>query len=262
MALSWGHGRNVEFVNKGGGLQRHNQFAQRYTPQPQHGICAKHNAPQSNWSIAPQDKDRSGRRLYFAASRGDTADLVTSLADGAQSNWRHPKNSQMPLHIAAEQGHTEAVRMLLEAGAYVHSEDSDGNLPLHLAAAGGHLEVVRRLTTADQHLSQGDRKSLDWKNHFGYAALHAAAENNMVPVVLHLLDLGADVERKNQSVRTPLHLAAANGNVEATRILIAAGANPLSEDRMCKKPHELARENGHWSIVDFLMDPYGGIRMP
>ena len=76
-----------------------------------------------------------------------------------------------------------------------------------------------------------------------------------------MLDLGAPVDTKENLCRTALHLAANNGHLETCQILIAAGANPLMEDKRFKKPHELARDAKHWPVVDFLMDPYGGIAL-
>merc|ERR1719506_3320006 len=134
-----------------------------------------HNYARSQKSCAAQDASRSGRDLYMSAQRGDTEGVLTALANGARWNWRHPKCDETALHTAAAQGHDEVVRLLLEAGAYVHTEDGDGNLALQKAAYGGHAAVLRWLLTADQHLQQRDRASLDWRNHFGHTALHAAA---------------------------------------------------------------------------------------
>ena len=96
----------------------------------------------------------------------------------------------------------------------------------------------------------------------GYTALQAAAANNHIDVVYTLMNVGAAFDTKENLCRTALHLAANNGHLEMCQILIAAGAQPLVEDKRFKKPHELARQNKHWPVVDFLMDPYGGIRLP
>ena len=57
-------------------------------------------------------------------------------------------------------------------------------------------------------------------------------------------------------------MAAEAGNFEICRLLLSAGADPLIEDKRFKKPHELARDNAHWAVLDLLMDPYGGIKLP
>lgn len=106
--------------------------------------------------------------------------MLCALADGGRWSWTHPKLAETALHAAARQGHSEAVRTLLEAGAYVHAEDGEGNLALHKAAAQGHLQILKQLLSADQHLRQHDRASLNWKNHFG-----AAPTPTQSPVARH-----------------------------------------------------------------------------
>lgn len=48
-----------------------------------------------------------------------------------------------PLHYAAWQGKADSVLMLLRAGAAVNGASHDGQIPLHLSAQYGHYEVVR-----------------------------------------------------------------------------------------------------------------------
>ena len=61
------------------------------------------------------------------APRAHCAGMLCALADGGRWSWTHPKLAETALHAAARQGHSEAVRTLLEAGAYVHAEDGEGN---------------------------------------------------------------------------------------------------------------------------------------
>jgi hypothetical protein len=50
-----------------------------------------------------------------------------------------------PLHHAANRGHLEVVRWLVERGAAVNRREANGFTPILLAAAAGHREVVRFL---------------------------------------------------------------------------------------------------------------------
>jgi hypothetical protein len=53
---------------------------------------------------------------------------------------------RMPSHWAAEKGHLEVVRLLLDRGAQCESSDTcEYKTPLHWAAEEGHLEVVQLL---------------------------------------------------------------------------------------------------------------------
>ena len=54
-----------------------------------------------------------------------------------------------PLHIAAQEGQLEVVRLLLEANADNEKAEQNGATPLYIAAQDGQLEVVRLLLEAN-----------------------------------------------------------------------------------------------------------------
>ena len=57
----------------------------------------------------------------------------------------------------------------------------------------------------------------------GYTPLLVAVVNGQRGLVSHLLQLGADIEARNEGVgRTALHIAAQSGDEELLRILLAA----------------------------------------
>jgi ankyrin repeat protein len=63
---------------------------------------------------------------------------------------RLPKNPAAndggtPLHLAAEKGHLETVKLLLEHAKDKNPADNIGSTPLHWAAQKGHLETVKFL---------------------------------------------------------------------------------------------------------------------
>jgi ankyrin repeat protein len=56
-----------------------------------------------------------------------------------------------PLHAASCNGHVNAVRSLLCAGANVKAVMRDGQTPLSLACQRGHGDAVRALLSVDAH---------------------------------------------------------------------------------------------------------------
>ncbi|KAM9762019.1 cyclin-dependent kinase 4 inhibitor C isoform 1-T2 [Menidia menidia] len=78
--------------------------------------------------------------------------LVRDLLEaGADPNRPDPVLRLTATHDAAREGFPESVRALLEHGADVNLPDAHGNLPLHLAAREGHLEVVELLGARTAH---------------------------------------------------------------------------------------------------------------
>ena len=60
--------------------------------------------------------------------------------------------------------------------------------------------------------------------------LHAAAYDGKAVIVERLIDLGADVNAKESSGRTPLHHAANNGHIDVIVELVRSGADIESKD--------------------------------
>ena len=54
----------------------------------------------------------------------------------------------IPLCAAAENGHSGAVRLLLDAGADTESANAEGLSPFCIATKNGHAEVVKMLLDA------------------------------------------------------------------------------------------------------------------
>ena len=85
--------------------------------------------------------------LLHWALHNDTEALRMLLEAGADVSAQDWEGSTL-LHLAASKGNVAAIRMLLEAGADVNAQDQEGNTPLHLAASGGNVAATRMLLKA------------------------------------------------------------------------------------------------------------------
>lgn len=142
-------------------------------------------------------------------------------------------NEHQPINLAAEEGHAGIVHVLLEAGAdplkgiYPHREATS---PLTMARDRGHTTVVeviegwlneQRGTTSKgetftraaadgdikkvHSLLDEDAQLIDATDRSGKTALFKAIDRGDLPLVLELLDRGADVDHRAADGRRPIH---------------------------------------------------------
>lgn len=134
------------------------------------------------------------------------------------------------LSLAAIKGKTEALTMLLEAGADPNILNGTRKGPiLALAAMGGHPEIVKILLAAGADPNAADEP-------YGYTVLHSAAEafgapdstqteiDNITETVRLLLAAGAKINVKNADGHTPLFYARQQYRPYVEKLLLEAGA--------------------------------------
>jgi ankyrin repeat protein len=156
--------------------------------------------------------------LIEAADNGHLDVVKLLIENGADVNLKG-EAWYGPLHAAAAKGHIEVVKILLENGADINIFHQ--NKPLHNAAMNGHIEVAEILLA---HGADINAKGTDEA-----APLHTAVSNNQLAMVKWLLSKGANVNPRASYGCTPLHSAARRNNVEIGKILLEQGADPTLE---------------------------------
>ena len=94
-------------------------------------------------------------------------------------------DNETPLHCAAQYGHFQVVRLLLEELTDPTMRNNKFETPLDLAALYGRLEVVKLLLCAHPNLLSCNTKK--------HTPLHLASRNGHLSVVQVLLDAGMDI---------------------------------------------------------------------
>ncbi|XP_072017055.1 transient receptor potential cation channel subfamily A member 1-like [Amphiura filiformis] len=87
------------------------------------------------------------------------------------------------LHIAAWNGHSKVIQLLMLRGALLH-RDHEGRTPLHLSSMAGNIDCMRILLSTHSYL-------LDQVDRQGESALHVAAREGQAKAVGYLLTAGA-----------------------------------------------------------------------
>jgi ankyrin repeat protein len=150
--------------------------------------------------------------LMRAVQNDDAARVKTLIADGANVDELDP-NGDAPLVMAAYLGHTEIVRLLLEAGADVRAVDPGMKATaLHAAAYAGRTDAARLLIQHGIDIDkQGPRN--------GYTALHDAIWQNNIETARVIIDAGANLTLASHTGETPLDFARAKHRKEIVAMI-------------------------------------------
>ena len=175
----------------------------------------------------------------------------------------------------------DAVRVLLDLGADIHSRNDSGETALFRAAANGLCRMIQVLmeygadiharsklgrsvlfTAVECHYRSDETVSLllelgvdvHLQDSAGNTALILAAAGDKLDVVKLLLGHGANPHTKNEAGDTALTLAAAKGKPDAVKLLLNHSANPHTKNETGGTALSLSAGNGHSEVHEVLLD--------
>lgn len=187
-----------------------------------------------------------GPSLHTYAQDGNLDEVRKLLAEGVDVNLGDKTYGQTPLSWAAESGHLDVAKLLLEYEADFNITDNVGRTPLSWAARRGHKDIVQLL------LENGDNVGSTDKNQ--RTPLSLAAKYGHMDVMRLLILFRGNLEFKDSSGQTPLFFAALNGHFDAVQLLIENGADVnVKETSHHHSPLSLAAANGNARVVDWLL---------
>ncbi len=154
------------------------------------------------------------------------------------------------LHAAVYSGSAECVRFLLGTGGNVNEYDDSGRCALHIAADLGNTEILRVLLSDDRLKVNAKRRS------DRLSALHFASENGYPDCMKMLLEHGADVNAVCARGRTSLHLTCKLSYADCVQLLLDHGANVDLQDNEGRTALHRAINKCPWSmdIVSMLVE--------
>lgn len=211
----------------------------------------------------PLQIDHQGQTPLTLASRQGYVKVLSVLLEWAKNQEPEIATRMMEhvdsegwtaLRSAAWGGHSEAVRLLLDAGAVVDGCDSEGRTALRAAAWGGHEEIVLTLLDYGAQVDKADSN--------GRTPLIAAAYMGHHEAVEILLDHNAEVDLADGDGRTALSVAALcvptaaglKGYGAVVSLLLERGADPGHRDHDGMTPLLLAAYEGHDDVVELLLE--------
>uniref|UniRef100_A0A4W3KB52 Ankyrin repeat and sterile alpha motif domain containing 1A n=1 Tax=Callorhinchus milii TaxID=7868 RepID=A0A4W3KB52_CALMI len=143
-------------------------------------------------------------------------------------------DNETALHCAAQYGHSDVVKVLLEELTDPTMRNNKFETPLDLAAHYGRLEVVKMLLNAHPNLLSCNTKK--------HTPLHLAARNGQKAVVQILLESGMDINYQTEK-GSALHEAALFGKTDVVQILLASAINVDIKEIHGKTALEIVQEH-------------------
>lgn len=189
------------------------------------------------------------------ATTDETQETALTLAccggfsDVAEYLIKHGANLELgastPLMEAAQEGHTDLVRFLLENKANVHAETQTGDTGLTHACENGHTDAAEVL------LNYG--AELEHESEGGRTPLMKACRAGHLCTVKFLIQKGSDVNKQTTSNdHTSLSLACAGGHQSVVEYLLKSGADPFHKLKDNSTMLIEAAKGGHTRVVELL----------
>lgn len=176
------------------------------------------------------------------------------LLAGASPNHATDILGQAPiLLIAASEGMTAMVNLLLEFGADIENTNSQGSTALILAAAKGHYDVVRQLVASGASLGHTD--------HSKRCALVHAARSGKLNILKYMLSCdwsprtNSDDIQIVEAVQQALVSACSQGNCEIVEELLEVSQVEIDgQDSVTgETPFVAAAKNGHIDVITCIL---------
>ena len=187
--------------------------------------------------------------LLEAAARGD-AGRIKKLTAGATDPDVRDGYGRTGLHIAAYEGHHDAMRALVEARADPNALENDRYDIVTIAAVGNDIPTLKVALELG-----GSARNIT--SIYDGTALIAAAHLGHAEVVRILIEAGAPLDHVNNLGWTALieSIVLGNGGPDHTRtlrLLVEAGADVTITDGNGQTPLSLARERRYREMVSIL----------
>ena len=228
-------------------------------------------------SVELEDISLAQQSLYAAAKIGDINLVQMHLDRGVDVNMVGSVYSPLtPLAHAANNGHLEVVKLLVEKGADVNVES--GFSPLHNAVREDHPEMVKFLLShganvnqvtstepigsAPMDLTRTPQMASILREHGAkFRNIQSAARSGNTDEIEEFLKAGKDINERSLFGFTPLGVAIDLGReIDFIEFLISNGA-AVDEHSSGYTPLQIAIKNGNLPVVELLVEKGADINL-
>ena len=90
-------------------------------------------------------EDEEYKKIHSAIRWDKLIELKKLVTNAEQANITDTVNGNKPIHIAAQNGHFEIVKFLVESGADIGSKDGKGNTAIHMSVGYDYYHISKYL---------------------------------------------------------------------------------------------------------------------
>ncbi|XP_071083404.1 alpha-latroinsectotoxin-Lt1a-like [Haliotis cracherodii] len=203
-----------------------------------------------------KDSIKREQDLYFCAitciecGEHNKLQHITSLLKRVGKfdvNFKSTKNKTLLL-IAAETGHLDVFKFLLQEQADISLTDCDGMTCLHYACKSGSKDITEVILGVSPDMIN----ATDW---MGNTAAGLSAESGHDGILKLLASRGADMTHSNRSGWCSLLLASRHGHVSAVKYLLSLDVFDINRrgGSYNQSPVMVAAKHGHFDVYNLYV---------
>lgn len=182
---------------------------------------------------------------WMAADSGH-ADVIKILLE-AKANLNIPDDDGCtPLWIAAQNNQTEVLGILIATKVDLNTPNNEGSTPLWVAASNGLTEATKMLIESKANLNKPDND--------GCTPLWVATKYNHHHIIKILSEAKAELNRGNNLNETPAILAASLGSSLSIKSLFEQKADLNKRDSKGQTPLHWAIRQANYSTIITLLE--------
>ena len=199
-------------------------------------------------ALATQGVPFTEEAFFYSINAGQNRKVELFLKAGIDVRAKDPEPSTdgwQPIHLAAQLGDLEVVKLLLQYGAQIDEPAPGRRVGLTPLLLAGNSAVAKYLIERGADVKRAGP-------HSGFTALHRAAASGDVELIDLLLKKGALINVASTIRRVPLETALMARHTAAAALLIEKGAD-ISGERGASAM-ALAARYGHVKVVSMLIE--------
>ena len=200
-----------------------------------------------NGESEEQDESEIKLAAWALAELRYKREIEKIVTDNGNLESKNPMSGDDALHYAVWRQDFEILSILLGAGINVDSVNNQLNSALHYCAYQGFTEGTKLLI---EHSARLDQKNITRRT-----PLLIAQDQGHFPVIVELIEAGADIDAGTPSrIQSSFFAAVKLGKVKAVKRLIAHGVDPRALNANNCTALKLAKMEGHSEIIEILQE--------